>query len=192
MNLITRPLAIFLLLASGAAEAHTGHGTSGLLSGLTHPLDGADHLLAMLAVGLWAAQTGGRRLWLLPATFLATLPLGALAGMLYPFPPLVEPALAASVLVLGLLIAMHSAPALATCIALTATFGLLHGQAHGAEMPGTVAPASYALGFLATTAVLHLLGIELGSAARHTRVTRVLGGSIALGGLWMLVAAGTA
>lgn len=187
MKLSTRLIALSLLLASGTAAAHTGHATSGLAAGLAHPFAGMDHLLAMLAVGLWAAQTGDRRIWLLPAAFMAMLALGAGVAQLAPALQLVEPGIAASVLVLGLLIAGRSRFALPASIALTASFGLLHGYAHGVEMPGAAEPAAYALGFLAATAALHLLGIALGLASRE-RYARIAGAGIAASGMWMLAA----
>jgi len=185
MKLATRLFALSLLLASGTAGAHTGHDTSGLAAGLAHPFGGMDHLLAMLAVGLWAAQTGGRRIWLLPAAFMAMLALGAGVAQFAPALQLIEPGIAASVLVLGLLVARASRFALPASLALTASFGLMHGYAHGAEMPGTVAPAAYVLGFLAATAALHLLGIAMGSTARE-RYARIAGVGIAASGMWML------
>lgn len=185
MKLATRLFALSLLLASGAAGAHTGHGASGLVAGLAHPFGGMDHLLAMLAVGLWAAQTGGRRIWLLPVAFMGMLALGAGIAQFHPALTQIEPGIAASVLVLGLLVARASRFALPASLALTASFGLIHGYAHGAEMPGTVAPAAYALGFLAATAALHLTGIALGVASRE-RYARLAGIGIAASGMWML------
>lgn len=185
MKLPARFLALSLLLASGAVNAHTGHGASGFSTGLAHPFSGMDHLLAMLAVGLWAAQTGGHRVWLLPAAFISMLAAGAMAGMLSPSLPLIEPGIAASVLVLGLLIARASRFALPASLALTAAFGLMHGYAHGAEMPGAVTPATYALGFFAATAALHLTGIAMGVASRE-RYARIAGVGIAASGMWML------
>lgn len=188
MKLTTRLLALALLLASGTASAHTGHDSSGLFAGLAHPLGGMDHLLAMLAVGLWAAQGGGRRIWLLPVAFMGMLALGAGVAQFHPALPLIEPGIAASVLVLGLLVARASQFALPASLALTASFGLLHGYAHGAEMPGAVEPVTYALGFLATTAALHLLGVALGMASRvrFARLTQALGMGIAASGMWMV------
>lgn len=184
MKLTTRLFALSLLLASGAAGAHTGHGASGFSAGLSHPFGGPDHLLAMLAVGLWAAQMGGRRIWLLPVAFMAMLALGAGVAQFQPSLA-IEPGIAASVLVLGLLVAGASRFALPASLALTASFGLMHGYAHGAEMPGAVAPAAYALGFLAATAALHLTGIATGLAARE-RYARMAGAGIAASGMWML------
>ncbi len=191
MKRMVRLLGMLALLgASGAAGAHTGHGASGFLAGLAHPLNGMDHLLAMLAVGLWAGQAGGRRIWLLPALFMATLAIGALAGTLQPSLPLVEQGIAASVLVLGLLIASPTRLALPASMALVAVFGLFHGHAHGSEMPDASAPLGYALGFLAATAALHLGGIATSRTMceRFTRLVQALGMGIASCGAWMLAA----
>lgn len=178
-----------LLLLSTAASAHTGHGANGFSTGLAHPFSGMDHLLTMLAVGLWAGQLGGQRVWQLPATFMAMLAGGAFIGMWMPLLPLIEPGIAASVLILGLLIASPSKLALPISFALTAAFGIFHGYAHGAEMPSAAAPLAYAAGFLLATASLHVSGIAMGSALRKrfTRLVQVMGMGIAAMGAWMLV-----
>jgi urease accessory protein len=153
-----------------------------------HPFSGLDHLLAMLAVGLWAGQHGARRLWLLPAVFMSLLAAGAGIALLLPKLPLIEIGIAASVLVLGLIIALSlQLPALLS-IALTSLFGLVHGYGHGVEMPGSAAPALYALGFLSATAALHFSGATLGllSRERFARWTQALGAVIAVSGMWML------
>ncbi|MDD2700815.1 MAG: HupE/UreJ family protein [Sideroxydans sp.] len=178
-----------LLLISTAASAHTGHGSSGFSTGLAHPFSGMDHLLAMLAVGLWAGQLGGQRIWQLPATFMLMLAGGAFIGMAIPSLTLIEPGIAASVLVLGLLIASPTKLALPVSFALTAAFGIFHGYAHGAEMPSAAAPLAYAAGFLLSTASLHVSGIVMGNALRErfVRLIQIVGMSIAAMGAWMLV-----
>lgn len=183
--------ALALLLISTAASAHTGHGSSGFATGLAHPFSGMDHLLAMLAVGLWAGQLGGRRIWQLPATFMAMLAAGAFIGMALPNLPLIEPGIAASVLILGLLIASPTKLALPVSFALTAAFGIFHGYAHGSEMPSATAPLAYAAGFLLATASLHVSGIVLGNTLRerHLTLARMLGMGIALSGAWLLATA---
>jgi urease accessory protein len=180
--------AIFLLGASSAAFAHPGHNISGLAAGLTHPFSGLDHLLAMVAVGLWAAQGGGRKIWLLPATFMAMLAAGAGIAMQWQAMPLVESGIAASVLALGLLIALSLRLPVMLGVAVTALFGMLHGYAHGLELPASAAPAEYALGFLAATATLHLGGIAVGIASRdrYALLAKSLGIAIATCGAWML------
>ncbi|MFZ5523265.1 MAG: HupE/UreJ family protein [Pseudomonadota bacterium] len=182
-------ITIFLLVASSTAFAHPGHNVSSLAAGLMHPFPGLDHLLAMVAVGLWAVQGGGRKVWLLPATFMTMLAAGAGIAMLWQSLPLVEAGIAVSVLALGLLVALSlQLPALLS-VAITALFGLLHGYAHGLELPEFEAPAAYALGFIAATAALHLSGIAVGVAThkRSTALAKALGVAIAASGAYLLV-----
>lgn len=190
-NLALRFLTILVLVsASGAAWAHPGPDASGLAAGLAHPFQGLDHLLAMAAVGLWAAQGGGRRIWLLPAAFMSMLAAGAAAAMRWQTALPVETGIALSVLALGLLVALSLRLPVMASAALAALFGLFHGYAHGLELPAAAAPVEYALGFLAATAVLHLCGIAAGVAARqhHARLARMLGAAIAASGVWFLAA----
>ncbi len=181
---------LVLVSASGAAWAHPGHHASGLAAGLAHPFQGLDHLLAMAAVGLWAAQGGGRRIWLLPAAFMSMLAAGAAAAMEWQITLPVETGIALSVPALGLLVALSLRLSVLASMALAALFGLLHGYAHGLELPAAVAPVEYALGFLVATAVLHLCGIAAGVAARqrHALFAKLLGAAIAASGAWLLAA----
>jgi urease accessory protein len=183
--------AIFLLVASSTAFAHPGHNVSGLAAGLTHPFSGLDHLLAMVAVGLWAAQGGGRKVWLLPATFMTMLAVGAGIAMQWQSLPLVEPGIAASVMALGLLIALSLQFPVALSMVIAALFGLLHGYAHGLELPASAAPVEYALGFLAATATLHLGGIAVGVTTRnrYALLAKILGVVIATSGAYLLASA---
>ena len=190
------PITIFLLVASGTAFAHPGHNVSGFAAGLMHPFSGLDHLLAMVAVGLWAAQgntlkRGRSKVWLLPATFMTMLAVGAGIAMQWQSLPLVEPGIAASVLALGLLIALSLQLPASLSVAITRLFGLLHGYAHGLELPRSAAPVEYALGFLAATAALHLGGIAAGLAMRqrYALLTRFLGSAIAVSGACLLASA---
>jgi urease accessory protein len=186
--------ALFLLAASSTAFAHPGHDVSGFAAGLMHPFSGLDHLLAMVAVGLWAAQgntmkRGERKLWLLPATFMAMLAFGAGIAMQWQSLPPVEAGIAVSVLALGLLVALSLQLPAAFSVTITALFGLLHGYAHGLELPASAAPAEYALGFLTATASLHLVGITLGISTRRNSalLPRLLGSAIAVSGAYLLV-----
>lgn len=149
------------------ATAHTGHaGDAMFLQGLLHPLTGIDHLLTMVAVGVWASQNGGRALWLLPASFIAMLCGGAVLGMAGIELPAVEAGIAASVAVLGLLVLLNTrVPAVAAAI-LVGVFAVLHGHAHGTEMPQAADPLLYSLGFILSTAMLHAAGIAIG-LTRH-------------------------
>ena len=196
-NSTTRFLAaIFLLVSSSTAFAHPGHNVSGFAAGLMHPFSGLDHLLAMVAVGLWAAQgnsmkRGRSKVWLLPATFMTMLAVGAGIAMQWQSLPLVEPGIATSVLALGLLIALSLQLPASLSVAITGLFGLLHGYAHGLELPRSAAPVEYALGFLAATAALHLSGIAAGLAMRqrYALLTRFLGSAIAVSGVCLLASA---
>ncbi len=184
-------LAVILLLASSAAFAHPGHNVSGFAAGLMHPFSGLDHLLAMVAVGLWAALSGGRQMWLLPAVFLTMLACGAGIAMQWQSLPLVETGIATSVLSLGLVIMLSLQFPAALSVCITALFGLLHGYAHGLELPDSAAPVEYALGFLAATATLHLIGIAVGRATgrQYALLSRLLGGAIAVSGVCLLASA---
>jgi urease accessory protein len=177
-------LAVVCCVA-GPAAAHTGsHGVTGFVSGLTHPLSGLDHLLAMIAIGLWAAQQGGRALWAVPAAFLGAMLAGgglALAGLSLPH---VETGIAVSVLVLGLLVATRRQWAVVAGIVVAAGFAVFHGHAHGLEMPQAASPALYALGFVLATAVLHGAGIAGSLCGR--RAVQCAGAGIATAGAAML------
>jgi urease accessory protein len=183
--------ALFLLTTSSAAFAHPGHNLSGFSAGLMHPFSGLDHLLAMVAVGLWAAQSGGNKVWLLPATFMTMLAAGAAVAMQWQAMPMVEAGIASSVLALGLLTALSLQLPAILSLAIAATFGFFHGYAHGLELPESAAPVEYALGFLIATATLHLSGIAIGIATqkRHAVLAKMLGVAIAASGAWMIVTA---
>ena len=178
---------VALCLFTGTAFAHTGnHAASGFAGGLAHPFMGLDHLLAMIAIGLWAAQQGGRALWAIPATFVGAMGLGfvlAESGWLLPN---VEPAIAVSVLVPGLLIAMRQHASLLAGIAIAAVFALFHGAAHGLEMPQAASPVLYALGFMLATVCLHGAGLASSVIGRHAM--RLAGVGIAATGLALVLA----
>ncbi|PZE09341.1 protein hupE, partial [Pseudomonas sp. 57B-090624] len=127
--------ALALFLTPALAFAHPGHDSSGLMAGVAHPITGLDHLLAMLAVGLWAAQQQGAARWALPVTFVGTMLLGGLLGFEGLELPFMETGIAASVLALGLLVAVAVRPPMFVAVGLTALFALAHGVAHGLELP---------------------------------------------------------
>jgi len=156
---------------------------SSFMSGMTHPLSGADHMLAMIAVGLWAAQIGDKARWAVPAAFVAVMTIGfllALAGAPLPF---VEPGILASVIGLGLLVALAVRVPVAASAAIVGIFALFHGHAHGGEL-GTATAMSFGLGFVVATALLHTIGVGLGMliGGRYQIVTRTFGALTALGG----------
>jgi urease accessory protein len=168
-----RMLAIAAALTVGGfaapALAHTGASpTHGLapdwVHGFLHPLGGLDHVLAMVAVGLYAAQLGGRALWLLPAAFVSTMIAGGLLGYAGVPVPMVEQAIGVSVAAMGLAIAAGLRLPTLLATALVGLFAIAHGHAHGAEGVGLASFLSYAAGFVAATAILHAAGIGLGLA----------------------------
>ncbi len=178
------------LLFTQTAFAHTfGAEGASFYQGFIHPLSGLDHLLAMLAVGMWAAQAGGRACWLIPAAFLALLALGGGIGMLgWPL-PLVELGIAGSVAVFGLLIAGAAKMPLWLSMGVAGLFALFHGHAHGAEMPQAASPLLYAAGFLLATVLLHLLGVFTGMTATQgwpVRLLRAGGVGLVAAGVWLL------
>ncbi len=150
--------ALALLLTPAIAFAHPGHGDNGLIAGISHPIGGLDHLLAMLAVGLWAAQQKGAARWALPCTFVGTMLFGGLLGFEGLNLPALESGIAASVLALGLAVALAVRPPLSMAVTATALFALFHGVAHGLELPDMSSPWAYAAGFVAATAALHAVG----------------------------------
>jgi len=178
-------------LSPAMALAHPGIGpAAGFAAGLAHPLLGLDHLVAMLGVGLWAAQRGGRALWAVPLAFVAVMALGGFLGAIGVGLPFVAPAIAASVLVLGVLIAAAVRMPLVASTLLAGGFALFHGHAHGTEMPATAAAIAYGAGFVLTTALLHGAGIGLGVLARKAgseRLLRVAGGATAVLGIALLI-----
>jgi len=179
----------WLLVTAPLAQAHPGHEGDGLVwdfsGGFAHPLSGWDHLLAMIAVGLWAAQLGGRARWLVPSAFVGVMALGAAVGHAGLMLPGVEQGIAASVLVLGLLIATAVRLPVAAGMTLVGIFAVFHGIAHGAEMPATAGGLSYGAGFVVATALLHAVGVGLGMGAAcfSTKTTKLAGWAIAASGV---------
>jgi urease accessory protein len=173
-----------LALMTAPAFAHVdplAHGA--MASGILHPFSGADHMLAMIAVGLWASQLGGKARFAVPASFVAVMAAGfalALMGAVLPF---VEPAILASVVGLGLLVALAVKLPTALGMVIVGAFALFHGYAHGAELGGADA-LSFGVGFVAATAILHAIGLALGAwaSAKSAVAGRLLGALTAIGG----------
>ncbi|MCR4347108.1 MAG: HupE/UreJ family protein [Sulfuricaulis sp.] len=179
------------LFLAGTAQAHTigAHG-AGFAAGMAHPFIGLDHLLAMVAVGIWAAQLGGRAIWRMPLAFMAMMALGSMFAFVGLLLPAVEAGIAVSVLVLGLLIAVAARFPLAASMLLVGAFALFHGHAHGQELPHAAYALLYSLGFLLATGLLHATGAVMGnllSRGISTNWVRLMGGGIAAAGV-MLVA----
>lgn len=185
----TGAVAIALLGLPGLAEAHTGAHplvADGLAAGFLHPFSGLDHLLAMVAVGLWAASLGGIARWVVPASFVAIMTLGAVGGVYGLALPAVETLIAMSVIALGAMVALSVRVPVAAAAAIVALFGLFHGHAHGAEMPAMAQPLSYGLGFIVATVMLHGAGLALGTwlpRIAPARAIRFAGGAIAAAGV---------
>jgi urease accessory protein len=182
--------AAALLAGAMPALAHLDPAEHGsVLAGVTHPLFGLDHILAMVAVGLWAAQLGGRAVFAVPAAFVSTMLLGFVGGLSGLSLPLVEPVIAASVLALGLLVASSARLPVGLGAGLVGAFALFHGVAHAGELGGAGA-WQFGLGFVAATAALHAAGIALGlGLSRFTGalLPRALGAGTALAGLALMV-----
>ncbi len=193
-----RPLASLALLAAFAlaaplAQAHEGAGLAGgFMSGFAHPLLGWDHVVAMLAVGLWGAFLGAPALWLLPVVFPLVMAAGGALGVLGVPLPAVEIGIAASAVALGGVVAGALRPPLWVAALLVALFAIFHGHAHGTELPQAANPLAYSLGFVVATGALHLAGIALGLLTRWPAgrvAVRGMGAGIALLGVLFLTRA---
>jgi urease accessory protein len=180
-------LLFLAMVIPSLAHAHVGIGeANGFLHGFSHPLTGLDHLCAMIAVGLWAAQTGGRAIWAVPLAFVSVMLLGGVFGLAGIHLLFVETGIAVSVLTLGVFIAAAVRLPLSASILIVGLFALCHGHAHGAEMPATASALGYASGFALATASLHAAGIGLGVGIEKiasAKFVRFAGGAIALSGL---------
>jgi urease accessory protein len=181
--------ALAVALLPGTALAHPGqdhvHAAGPFLAGLAHPVEGLDHLLAMIAVGLLAAVMGGRALWALPLAFVGAMAVGGAMGSAGAALPGVEPVILASVIVLGAALALALRPPLAVAVATAAVFGFAHGATHGIEGP-QAGVLAYALGFVLATVGLHLLGTAAGfGLERLGRAAgpRMLGGAATVAGV---------
>ncbi|HEV8390221.1 MAG TPA: HupE/UreJ family protein [Dongiaceae bacterium] len=185
-------LALAGALLPTAAFAHTGIGPAGgLAHGFMHPLGGLDHILAMVAVGLLAAHLGGRALWMVPAAFMTMMAVGGVLGMEGMRVPLVEAGIAASVIVLGLMVALRWTLPVSAAATMVGLFAIFHGHAHGTEMPMDATGFNYGLGFVLATGLLHAAGIGAGLAfgkagARADLALRAGGGAIAVAGTALL------
>jgi urease accessory protein len=194
IRLILRFCAIAIAFLPVAASAHVGVGdTHGFVHGFSHPLGGIDHVLAMVAVGLLAAQIGGRALWLLPLTFVSVMALAGIAGMADVKLPFVEIGIGLSVVVLSLAVAFQLTMPMLVAMSLVGFFAIFHGHAHGAEMPESVSGLAYGLGFICATALLHAIGVGLGLAVGkvgqvyNPRIVQIGGGSMAVAGVANLI-----
>jgi urease accessory protein len=180
------PLLVSLSLFCPLVLAHPGHG-SAITDGVLHPLTGLDHLLAMLGIGLWSAQQSGRARWLIPASFVTLMALSASIAPLGDSPGLIESGIAASVLLIGLLISFSAKTSAIAGAAIVSVFAVFHGYAHGAEMPHT-SGWLYGGGFVAMTILLHAIGFLGGTALNNKhKLMRMGGAGIAMCGGFMVL-----
>lgn len=193
MRAIVSLLVALLVLVPTAAFAHPGHGPElGMISGFLHPLTGLDHILCMVAVGVFAFVLGGRALWLVPLSFVGMMVVGFLLGAGGVNLPYVELAIGLSSVVIGAVAAWGRPMPVGAAMALVGAFAIFHGHAHGAEMPASTGGLEFAFGFVAATSLLHLSGIAgaLGVARLAGRfgrpLARIAGVAFALGGIGVL------
>jgi urease accessory protein len=194
LALATGSMAGFVLPLSAAAHSAL-NSAAGFAHGFAHPFAGIDHVLAMLAVGVFAANLGGRALWAVPLTFMGLMIIGGMLGVVGVGIPGVEFAIALSLIVLGFVVAVPGQWPLTAATAPVGIFAVFHGHAHGTEMMETVSAAEYGLGFVLATGILHLVGIALGLSVmrlgpRPARIVGLVGGGvISLAGMSLVLAA---
>jgi urease accessory protein len=192
---VLRSLPLVLLAAAllpGELAAHESGAAAGLLNGLAHPVTGLDHVVAMIAVGLWGAQLGKPAVWILPLTFPVVMAIGGFFGLLgIPFPG-VEIGIAVSAIVLGAMVLGEVEARLWVTAVIVGFFALFHGHAHGAELPEGQSGVTYSIGFVVATGTLHAVGIAVGLVHRWPEgraALRVAGAGVAAAGVWFLVGA---
>ena len=176
-------LSLIFTLGAAAAQAHTGLPEGGFASGFTHPILGWDHVIAMVAVGLWGAFLGAPAIWALPVVFPMVMAVGGALGILGVPLPAVETGIALSGGVLGLLVAFAVRAPLWVAGMIVGVFAVFHGHAHGTELPQAANPLAYGIGFVIATGLLHLVGIGFGF------LTASPAGRIAVRGIGVLIAA---
>jgi urease accessory protein len=185
--------AAIIATLAGPALAHSAEGVAGgFTSGFLHPLLGWDHVIAMVAVGLWGAFLGRPAIWVLPVVFPLVMAFGGALGVLGVLLPAVEIGIAASAIVLGAMVAFAARPPLVVAAIVVGTFAIFHGHAHGTELPQAASPVAYSLGFVMATGLLHASGIALSLVTHwpHGRtLVRACGAGIALAGMGFLVRA---
>ncbi len=191
-QLYLRGLAVTVLAAPFAqiAEAHTRKGeASGFLSGVRHPISGLDHVLAMIAVGLWGAQLGAPAIWVLPVAFPMVMALGGVMGLVGIPLPGTEYGIAASMIMLGAVVLFAAKPPLWVAALLVSFFAIFHGHAHGTELPPGQDGLLYSMGFVCATGCLHGIGVSIGLVHRWTwgqMFLRLSGGFISAMGMYFM------
>ena len=188
-----RLTTLLLLAAAGPALAHTGEGVAGgFAAGFLHPLAGPDHVVAMVAVGLWGAFLGRPAVWVLPVVFPLVMAFGGALGVVGVPLPAVEIGIAASAIVLGAMVAFAARPPLWVAAVIVGAFAVFHGHAHGTELPDAASPVAYSLGFVIATGLLHASGIAISLVTRWPpgrHVVRACGAIIAALGVFFLARA---
>jgi urease accessory protein len=180
------PIIFAALLLATPAFAHTGEGSGGFLAGLAHPVFGPDHVVAMVAVGLWGAFLGAPAIFLLPIVFPLVMAFGGVLGILGLPLPAVETGIASSAIVLGAMVALAARPPLWIAAVLVGAFAIFHGYAHGKELPDGANAVAFSAGFVIATGLLHLTGVAFGLLTHWPAgrlAVRGAGGVIALVGL---------
>ena len=189
-NTLRLSLVAAFILVPALAQAHAQAGeASGFLTGFLHPLSGLDHIIAMVAVGLWGAQLGSPAIWMLPVTFPIVMAFGGFLSLIGVPIPGVEIGIALSGILLGAAVMIENRPPLYVAAALVAIFAIFHGHAHGAELPPGVSGLTYSIGFVIATGLLHACGIGIGTIHRWSYgrfALRALGGLISAGGVFFL------
>lgn len=188
-------LALLLALTPQFAHAHQQAGVAGgFVSGFLHPIFGPDHVIAMVAVGLWGAQLGSPAIWILPITFPLIMAFGGMLGIMGVPVPSVEIGIALSAIALGAVVAMAARPPLWVAMVVVGIFAIFHGHAHGTELPEAAHPLAYSVGFVLATGLLHLTGIVIGLLIARplgARAVQACGAVIAvIGGYYLLSAVG--
>jgi urease accessory protein len=181
---------LLVLLWAQTALAHPQQGeAAGLLTGFVHPLAGLDHVLAMVAVGLWGVQLGAPAIWVLPVAFPMVMALGGMLGLMGVPLPGIEHGIATSAILLGTAVRFEIRPPLAVAALVVGAFAIFHGHAHGTELPPGQSALLYSMGFVIATGGLHAAGIGIGTVHRWSwgrAVLRMAGGGVAIGGVFFM------
>jgi urease accessory protein len=189
-QIFTALLAVSLLTMVNVASAHESTGIAGgFISGFLHPIFGWDHVIAMVAVGLWGAFLGAPAIWILPVVFPLVMAFGGALGVTGISVPFVETGIAASAVVLGAMVAFAVRPPIWVAAVIVGAFAIFHGHAHGTELPNAANPLAYSVGFVLSTGLLHLSGIAFGLIVRWPAgkvAVQASGGLISLAGIGFL------
>jgi urease accessory protein len=184
-------VVLILLVLAGPVSAHSAEGVAGgFISGFLHPIAGPDHVVAMVAVGLWGAFLGRPAVWLLPVVFPLVMAFGGALGVLGMPLPGVEVGIALSAIVLGAMVALAARPPLGVAALIVGAFAIFHGHAHGTELPAAASPLAYSLGFVIATGLLHATGIAISLVTRWRhgeKLVRAGGGAITAVGVYFLM-----